>query len=100
LAGDAGMVQAANGLKETSMTDSAIAKFKNDLGVERIAIGAREFECTGASAPHDHPHVYLDMGDDGEIVCPYCSTLYAHDPALGAAEARPAACAYGPGEDA
>jgi uncharacterized Zn-finger protein len=39
-------------------------------------IAVREFECTGASAPHDHPHVYLDMGGEDEIICPYCSTRY------------------------
>ena len=36
--------------------------------------------CVGAMPPFDHPHVFLDMGDDDEIICPYCSTLYRHDP--------------------
>jgi hypothetical protein len=35
------------------------------------------------------------MGDVGEIVCPYCSTLIRFDPTLGAREADPADCAYG-----
>ena len=35
----------------------------------------------GARPPHDHPHVYLDMGADSQILCPYCSTLYVHDAA-------------------
>ena len=30
----------------------------------------------GARAPFDHPHVFLDMGADSQILCPYCSTLY------------------------
>lgn len=64
-------------------------KFHNDMGVPVIEIGAREFECIGANAPFDHPHVFLDMGDEDEIVCPYCSTLYRHDEKLGADEARP-----------
>ncbi len=80
------------------MADKAIAKFRNDLGIERISIGAREFECIGATAPHDHPHIFLDMGKNEEIVCPYCSTLYVHAPELQANEARPAECAYAPGE--
>jgi hypothetical protein len=33
------------------------------------------------------------MGDDREIICPYCSTLYRHAPALDAHAARPEACA-------
>lgn len=78
--------------------DKGTPKFRNDLGVERIEIGAREFECTGASAPYDHPHVFLDMGDDGEIVCPYCSTLFVHNSSLGAFDAKPRECACPPGE--
>ena len=58
-----------------------------------IEIGAREFMCVGAKPPFDHPHVFLDMGDDNEIICPYCSTLYRHDPSLDPHAARPAACA-------
>ena len=52
--------------------------------------------CVGANPPFDHPHVFLDMGDDTEIVCPYCSTLYRHDPSLNAYETNPAGCLYTP----
>jgi hypothetical protein len=33
------------------------------------------------------------MGSDDEIICPYCSTLYRHDPSLASHSARPAECA-------
>jgi hypothetical protein len=49
--------------------------------------------CVGARPPFDHPHIFCDMGDDNEIICSYCSTLYRHDPSLGPREARPAGCA-------
>ena len=62
-------------------------------GVAVIEIGAREFMCVGAMPPYDHPHVFLDMGDDNEIICPYCSTLYRHDPTLDPHAARPPDCA-------
>jgi hypothetical protein len=52
--------------------------------------------CVGARPPLDHPHVFLDMGGDNEIICPYCSTLYRHAPALDPRAARPAECAYEP----
>jgi hypothetical protein len=45
--------------------------------------------------PQDHPHIYLNMGDASDIVCPYCSTLFHFDPSLGAHEADPPDCAYG-----
>lgn len=80
------------------MAETAIAKFRNDIGITQIAIGVKKFECTGATAPYDHPHIFLDMGEDDQIICPYCSTLFKHDRSLGAAQAYPEACAYGPGE--
>ncbi|HMM14276.1 MAG TPA: zinc-finger domain-containing protein [Parvibaculum sp.] len=65
-------------------------KFSNDAGVSEIRIGVREFECMGALPPNDHPHVFLDMGRDTEILCPYCSTLYKFDASLKANESVPA----------
>ncbi len=50
--------------------------------------------CVGANAPFDHPHEYLDMGDDVEIICPYCSTLYRFDSSLSASASRPDGCSY------
>jgi uncharacterized Zn-finger protein len=75
------------------MADRIVPHFHNDAGVQVIEIGAREFMCVGATPPFDHPHVFLDMGEDNEIICPYCSTLYRHDSKLGANQARPAECA-------
>ena len=75
-----------------AMTDSIVPHFHNDLGVPVIEIGAREFMCVGALPPFDHPHVFCDMGDDAEYICPYCSTLYRHDPTLKPNAARPAEC--------
>ncbi|MFL9828243.1 zinc-finger domain-containing protein [Rhodoplanes sp. SY1] len=75
------------------MADKIVPHFHNDPGVQTIAIGAKRFMCIGAKPPFDHPHVFLDMGDDSEIVCPYCSTLYKHDATLHGFEARPPECA-------
>jgi uncharacterized Zn-finger protein len=69
-------------------------KFHNEAGVPIVRIGCREFKCIGEKPPQDHPHIYLNMGEASEIVCPYCSTLFRFDPRLGADEADPADCAY------
>jgi uncharacterized Zn-finger protein len=66
--------------------------FANDLGVDKVAIGVREFQCMGARPPHDHPHVFLNMGAEAQIVCPYCSTLYIHDASLAPEQTRPEGC--------
>lgn len=76
------------------MAEHAIAHFHNSPGEPVIRVGAREFMCMGALPPFDHPHVFLDMGSDNEIICPYCSTLYRHDAALPPRAAMPAACAF------
>jgi len=75
------------------MAENIVPHFQNDPGVAVIEIGAREFMCVGAKPPFDHPHVFLDMGDENEIICPYCSTFYRHNPSLGPHDARPPECA-------
>ncbi len=76
------------------MADHAVPHFANDIGVSVIHIGAREFMCVGAKPPFDHPHVFLDMGGETEIICPYCSTLYRLKPSLHADETDPAGCLW------
>jgi uncharacterized Zn-finger protein len=75
------------------MAGHLVPHFQNDLGVPVVRINAHEFMCEGASSPYDHPHVYLDMGDAEELVCPYCSTLYKLDHSLKAGTCQPAECA-------
>lgn len=72
-----------------------IPHLANDQGAEKIFIGVKEFKCMGARAPFDHPHVFLDMGADNQVLCPYCSTLFVHDPRLGASETDPKGCLVG-----
>jgi uncharacterized Zn-finger protein len=76
------------------MSDHIVPHFHNSPGVPVIEIGAHEFMCIGDVPPFDHPHVYLDLGDGNEIICPYCSTLYRLDPALDPHTARPPECAF------
>ena len=71
------------------MAASPVPYLANDEGVEKIFVGVKEIQCMGARPPFDHPHVYLDMGADNQILCPYCSTLYLHDPRLKADESDP-----------
>lgn len=77
------------------MAAAHIPHLANDLGVEKIYVGAKEFKCMGTRPPHDHPHVYLDMGTDSQILCPYCSTLYVHDGRLAADTSEPKGCVVG-----
>lgn len=71
------------------MADHIVPHFQNDAGVPAIDIGVREFMCIGAAPPFDHPHVFLDMGEEDEKVCPYCSTLFRHRGTLAETETNP-----------
>jgi uncharacterized Zn-finger protein len=58
-------------------------KFRNDGGIAEIHVPVRQFKCIGASPPHDHPHIYLDMGEHDTIVCPHCQTRFQFDSLIG-----------------
>jgi uncharacterized Zn-finger protein len=78
------------------MATHSVPHFQNSMGVSQIDIGAKEFMCVGALPPYDHPHVYLDMGSDSDIVCPYCSTHYVFNSKLSAGNAEPAEAVFDP----
>jgi uncharacterized Zn-finger protein len=80
--------------RQDIMAQTLVPHLVNDKGVDRIRIGVKEFQCMGAAPPHDHPHVYLDMGHEAAIVCPYCSTLFEFEAALKATESDPSDCVY------
>ena len=71
------------------MSGSLYPSFRNDRGVPEIRIGVREFQCIGASPPQDHPHVYINMGEEDTDLCLYCATRFRFDPRLGPLETDP-----------
>lgn len=76
------------------MANKSIPHFHNTDGVAQVEIGVKEFMCIGALPPFDHPHVYLDMGADTDIVCPYCSTHYVYNSKLLPEAAQPASSVF------
>ena len=76
------------------MADYGTPHFQNDGGYPTIQIGVKEFMCTGASVPFDHPHIFIDMGTDSEAICSYCGTLYKFKASLSEGEAEPEACLW------
>lgn len=75
------------------MAEHAIAHFHNGVGAPEIRVAMREFMCVGAPPPFDHPHVYIDLGADGDGVCPYCSTRFVYDKTLHG-PCEPAECLW------
>jgi uncharacterized Zn-finger protein len=74
------------------MADQPVPHLANDEGAEKIYVGVHELQCMGARPPYDHPHVYLDMGADHQILCPYCSTLYVFTDHLEPGQTEPGGC--------
>lgn len=72
------------------MAEKSVPHFQNSGGQRSISVSVREFMCIGARPPFDHPHVFLDMGSDDEIICPYCSTLYRYEAGLKGSICAPA----------
>ena len=71
------------------MASKFVPHLANDAGADKIFVGVKELNCMGARPPFDHPHVYLDMGSDSQILWPYCSTLFVYDPRLEPTESDP-----------
>jgi uncharacterized Zn-finger protein len=83
----------ASASERITMADHVVPHFHNEPGVPVIMIGAKEFMCIGARPPFDHPHIFLDMGDETEIICSYCSTLFRYEPSFAPGQSQPAECA-------
>lgn len=75
------------------MIENGIPNFHNNPGVPCVRVRAKKFMCAGDLPPFDHPHIYIDMGDDNEIICPYCGTLFAYDSQLEAM-CEPSQCQF------
>lgn len=45
---------------------------------EVIQTPKRTIACDGGDEPLGHPRVFLTIGPEDEILCPYCSRLYQY----------------------
>ena len=51
-------------------------EIKSEQNKDVEYVDSKKLSCAGVEGPLGHPKVYLDMGDDNQIVCPYCSKLF------------------------
>lgn len=73
-------------------TPGGAPPFFNELGLDSIEIGVAAFHCMGVMPPHDHPHVYLNIGEQADLLCPYRSTKYRLNCALRWNQTKPPNC--------
>ena len=43
---------------------------------QTIEVDSREVACDGGNAALGHPRVFLHIGTDGDVTCPYCGRHY------------------------
>ncbi len=44
-----------------------------------ILVETSRVSCDGGGGPLGHPKVSLEIGDNGQVVCPYCSNRFELD---------------------
>jgi uncharacterized Zn-finger protein len=54
---------------------------------ETIYVESQTVACNGGGGALGHPKVYLNLGPEGKIECPYCSRLFIHVSKRGEAPA-------------
>ena len=59
------------------MAENMTAGAANEAMVtEAIHVTKARIACDGGGGPLGHPRVWLTLGTDGEIICPYCSRRF------------------------
>ena len=43
---------------------------------ETSVVNSKSVACDGGDDALGHPKVYLNMGDEGQVECPYCDALF------------------------
>ncbi len=46
---------------------------------ETVYVTEKKVACDGGEGALGHPRVYLSMGVDGKVECPYCDRLFILD---------------------
>jgi uncharacterized Zn-finger protein len=53
------------------MSETAAPSIAETFEVDSVVVA-----CDGGDGPLGHPRVYLNIGKEGQIECPYCSRRY------------------------
>lgn len=54
--------------------------------VDTVVVHSREVGCDGSGGTLGHPRVFLRIGPEGEVICPYCSRRFVLAAGAGAAD--------------
>ena len=46
---------------------------------QTVITSQKRVSCEGSGGALGHPKIWLNIGPDGRVVCPYCSRQFVHD---------------------
>ena len=49
---------------------------KNNHSQVSETVKSKKVNCSGGGGAFGHPKIYLDMGKENQIICPYCSKIF------------------------
>jgi len=55
----------------------------NGNGTETIRVAGQRVACNGGGGALGHPQVWLNLGEEGAIMCPYCSRRFLREGSSG-----------------
>ena len=73
------------------MSDPAQTAAQPALSPEVVVVHSRRIACDGIGGALGHPRVYLEMGDDPFVECPYCDRRFVLPAGVEGAENEQAA---------
>ncbi|MGB0935475.1 MAG: zinc-finger domain-containing protein [Alphaproteobacteria bacterium] len=47
--------------------------------LDTVIVDTNRVSCEGNGPETGHPRIYLNLGPDGQIVCPYCSKTFVKE---------------------
>lgn len=59
-------------------------KSNETRAVESVTVSETRVACDGGGDPSGHPRVYLNLGKDGSVECPYCGKTFILKEGAGA----------------
>jgi uncharacterized Zn-finger protein len=62
------------------MTDIASKEIPVTEPPEIIYAATKRIKCDGSGGALGHPRVFLEMGEEDRVECPYCDRLFVYRP--------------------
>lgn len=66
-----------NTINSNSVTFASVSTMgSSNIIHEVLHVKSKKVSCDGSKSASTHPLVYLNMGDNDYVVCPYCSKYF------------------------